>query len=174
MTIWGRAGRAAALLGMTLVCSATAPVAAASETATAYGPGGCSDWGQTAVRNWLTGKCTPPAKAATYTHHYNGGGGVTVRGLKYGDGCTKVADRPGHGKFDFKPACDMHDYGFYLMQRGHRLKKSQMNVNEINSWFAAVLYYGECGQYRGEDRDECRRLAKKYAYGAAMFAVWFA
>lgn len=165
----------AMVFGLVLALSASSATAAdTGQAKAAYGPGGCSDWGQTAVRNWMSGKCPAPGGVTTYTHRYTGDGGITVRGLRYGDGCTKSADRPRNGKFDFRPACDMHDYGFWLMQNGGYLKKSQANVNEINSWFGTVLRYGACGEYRGPARDDCQRLAKAYEYGVAAFAVWFA
>lgn len=148
---------------------AATPASAVSTTETVQHAGlPCGDWGQTAVRNWLSARCPAPAGSITYRTYLRGGGGVWIRGVQGGNGCTSSPDVP-RGKYNFRPACDMHDYAFWLMKHG-QLKQSQRNLDEINSWFYTVLRYGVCGTYRGSDRSECERIAYSYMYAVQLFA----
>ena len=92
--------------------------------------------------------------------------GRVVRGREH-DGCTvpvvgsSWADKP--GGFDFRSACDMHDYGYELIRRGLLPKEVERIVDHV---FKDTLTH-ICGDaYR--NNSECLRWAN--LYGDAVLA----
>lgn len=86
--------------------------------------------------------------------------GRVVRGREH-DGCSvpvvgsSWADKP--GGFDFRSACDMHDYGYELIRRGLLPKEAERIVDRV---FKDTLTYICGAAYR--NNSECLRWASLY------------
>jgi YD repeat-containing protein len=122
-----------------------------------YTKSGCSAWA------YHGGKWRQPGWKRTAS-------GFKVRGIVY-DHCTKPgADRP--LGFDFRPACDSHDYGYGLMtnQRMHYryyLDRTWFRKADVDTRFFITLKDKVCGGYFFLVRPSCKRIAAVY-YAAVL------
>jgi YD repeat-containing protein len=100
--------------------------------------------------------------------------GFKVRGIDY-DHCTKPgADRP--AGFDFRPACDSHDYGYGLMtnQKKHYkyyLDRSWWRKADVDTRFYITLKDKVCGGYFFLVRGACRKIAAVYYAAVLLFGM---
>ncbi|SEF95434.1 phospholipase A2 [Nonomuraea solani] len=99
--------------------------------------------------------------------------GFKVRGIEY-DHCTKSPDRP--AKFDFRPACDSHDYGYGLMTNQKKRYKYYLDRNvvrklDVDTRFYITLRDKVCGGYFILVRGACKKLAKVYYAAVLAFGM---
>ncbi|MEV0236012.1 phospholipase A2 [Nonomuraea sp. NPDC050786] len=121
-----------------------------------YTKSGCSAWA------FHGGKWRKPDWKRTAS-------GFKVRGIDY-DHCTKSPDRP--LGFDFRPACDSHDYGYGLMTNQKKkykyyLDRTTWRKLDVDTRFYITLKDKVCGGYFFLVRGSCRKLAAVY-YAAVM------
>ncbi|PVC65139.1 hypothetical protein DBP18_31115 [Streptomyces sp. CS081A] len=89
--------------------------------------------------------------------------GTWVRGIYY-DHCTTAPDRP--LGFDFRPACDSHDYGYGTIgnaYKGYRYYLDKYKGYQVDALFWDMLYNKTCPAYFL--KRTCRAAANTY-YGA--------
>ncbi|MET9672469.1 phospholipase A2 [Streptomyces sp. NPDC006482] len=89
--------------------------------------------------------------------------GTWVRGIYY-DHCTTAPDKP--AGFDFRPACDSHDYGYGTIgnaYKGYRYYLDKYKGWQVDAEFWNLLYNKTCPDYFF--KGTCRKLANVY-YGA--------
>ncbi|MFB9720033.1 phospholipase A2 [Planobispora longispora] len=87
--------------------------------------------------------------------------GYWVVGIKY-DHCTWALDRP--SGFDFRSACDMHDYGYGLIGNVYRHYIRWLDIGrklDVDGLFYVTLRDYTCSAYSGSAR---RSLCRSYAY----------
>ncbi|GGQ34879.1 phospholipase A2 [Streptosporangium pseudovulgare] len=89
--------------------------------------------------------------------------GFKVRGI-YHDHCTSpTGSRP--GGFDFRPACDSHDYGYGLITNKKMKYKYYLDRNrkaDVDAMFFGTMYDKVCGGYFIITRPTCRGIAIIY------------
>ncbi|MFG1964848.1 phospholipase A2 [Nonomuraea sp. NPDC049028] len=126
-----------------------------------YTKSGCSAWA------FHGGKWRKPSWKRTAS-------GFKVRGIDY-DHCTKPgADRP--AGFDFRPACDSHDYGYGLMtnQKKHYkyyLDRTLRRKADVDTRFYITLKDKVCGGYFFLVRGACRKIAAVYYAAVLLFGM---
>ncbi|MEU8364759.1 phospholipase A2 [Nonomuraea sp. NPDC048882] len=116
-----------------------------------YTTKGCSAWA------YHGGKFRKPAWKRTAN-------GFKVRGITY-DHCTKSPDKPHN--FDFRPACDSHDYGYGLMANKKKkykyyLDNTRSKKLDVDNRFYITLRDKVCGGYFILVRPDCRAWAVVY------------
>ncbi|WP_327235021.1 phospholipase A2 [Streptomyces sp. NBC_01317] len=82
-----------------------------------------------------------------------------VVGIKY-DHCTTSPDKP--SGYDFRSACDMHDYGYGLIgntYKGYRYYLDRSKKSNVDNAFHTTLRDYTCSAYR------VKRLCRSIAYG---------
>jgi hypothetical protein len=99
--------------------------------------------------------------------------GFKVRGINY-DHCTKSPDRP--ARFDFRPACDSHDYGYGLMTNQKKKYKYYLDRTvwrklDVDTRFYITLRDKVCGGYFFLVRGACKKLAKVYYAAVLAFGM---
>ncbi|MEU4235078.1 phospholipase A2 [Nonomuraea sp. NPDC026600] len=100
--------------------------------------------------------------------------GFKVRGIVH-DHCTKPGpDRP--LGFDFRPACDSHDYGYGLMtnQKKHYkyyLDRTLWRKADVDTRFYITLKDKVCGGYFFLVRPSCKKLASVYYAAVLLFGM---
>ncbi|GAA2638918.1 phospholipase A2 [Actinomadura fulvescens] len=120
--------------------------------------------------DWMWGRsgCFPKKRNGKTEIHYAGSWrrvrwaqtrtGFWVVVVKH-DHCTKSSDTP--GGFDFRPACDNHDYGRALMYRGYLPRKKK---GAIDSVFYTTMRDKTCPYYKAAAA-RCKGWAKDYYRG---------
>ncbi|MEV0381188.1 phospholipase A2 [Nonomuraea sp. NPDC050643] len=116
-----------------------------------YTKSGCSAWA------FHGGKWRKPGWKRTAS-------GFNVRGIAY-DHCTSSPDRPHN--FDFRPACDSHDYGYGLMANQKKkykyyLTRTYARKLDVDNRFYVTLRDKVCGGYNFLVRPVCKGWAKVY------------
>jgi YD repeat-containing protein len=82
--------------------------------------------------------------------------GKSVVGIDY-DHCTSSPDQP--DGFDFRPACDMHDYGYGVIATGYLSDDKKFAVDEV---FYTTLKEHTCPAYSAWERWACNADAWIY------------
>ncbi|GAA3142890.1 phospholipase A2 [Nonomuraea roseoviolacea] len=98
--------------------------------------------------------------------------GYWVVGINY-DHCTSSPDRPSRFKFDFRSACDMHDYGYGLIgntYKGYRYYLDRNRKSDVDNLFYITLRDWTCPAYKGtwfkqKKSTICKRWAWIYRQG---------
>lgn len=88
--------------------------------------------------------------------------GFKVMGINH-DHCTQSPDRP--SGFDFRPACDSHDYGYGLIGNTYKHYKYYLDRSrkaDVDSRFYITMRDKVCGGYFILLRPACRRIALVY------------
>ncbi|MEU8148804.1 phospholipase A2 [Nonomuraea sp. NPDC048901] len=115
-----------------------------------YTKSGCSAWA------WHGGKWRKPDWKRTAS-------GFKVRGIYY-DHCTSSPDKPHN--FDFRPACDSHDYGYGLIankRKHYRYYLSNAHSKaDVDNRFYITMRDKVCGGYFILVRPDCRAWAWVY------------
>ncbi|MBT2470515.1 hypothetical protein J7E97_22225 [Streptomyces sp. ISL-66] len=91
--------------------------------------------------------------------------GSWVRGLNY-DHCTSSYDRP--AGFDFRAACDAHDYGYGTIGNTYKGYSYYLDRNKgiaTDVAFYNLLRYNTCPAYSWWKRGACNNLAYNYYLG---------
>ncbi|MBT2231529.1 phospholipase A2 [Nonomuraea sp. NEAU-A123] len=91
-----------------------------------------------------------------------------VVGITY-DHCTNAPDRP--SGFDFRPACDMHDYGYGLIGNTYKHYKYYLDryrKSQVDDVFYSTLKNWTCNAYFVLVRPVCRRWAWVYRQGVRL------
>ncbi|WP_051741456.1 phospholipase A2 [Streptomyces xylophagus] len=94
-------------------------------------------------------------------------GGTWVRGITH-DHCTTAPDQP--LGYDFRPACDMHDYGYGLIgntYKGYSKYLSRYKGINVDAVFYTALFTKTCGSYFF--KSPCRGLANTYYTAVTVF-----
>lgn len=94
-------------------------------------------------------------------------GGTSVRGISH-DHCTSAPDRP--AGYDFRAACDMHDYGYGLIGNTYKNYYKYLSRNKglaVDSVFYTALYNKTCSAYFF--KSACRSLANTYYVAVTVF-----
>lgn len=126
-----------------------------------YTKSGCSAWA------YHGGKWKKPDWKRTAS-------GFKVRGIVH-DHCTKPGpDRP--AGFDFRPACDSHDYGYGLMTNQKKKYKYYLDRTvrrklDVDTRFYITLRDKVCGGYFILVRGACRKIAKVYYAAVVAFGM---
>ncbi|MEV4016922.1 phospholipase A2 [Nonomuraea angiospora] len=100
--------------------------------------------------------------------------GFKVRGIVH-DHCTKPGpDRP--AGFDFRPACDSHDYGYGLMTNQKKKYKYYLDRTvwrklDVDTRFYITLKDKVCGGYFFLVRGTCRKIAAVYYAAVVGFGM---
>ncbi|MBL3670500.1 phospholipase [Streptomyces sp. M2CJ-2] len=92
--------------------------------------------------------------------------GTKVRGINH-DHCTSAPDRP--LGYDFRPACDQHDYGYGTIGNSYKGYYKYLSRNKglnVDSVFWASLYTKTCSGYRF--KSICRSTANVYYAAVAV------
>lgn len=95
--------------------------------------------------------------------------GRRVFGINH-DHCTKASDRPSRFRFDFRSACDMHDYGYGLIgniYKGYWYYLDPNRKSDVDNVFYVTLRDYTCpaytGTWFGQKRSTiCKRWAWTY------------
>ncbi|MET7462761.1 phospholipase A2 [Nonomuraea sp. NPDC005501] len=116
-----------------------------------YTKSGCSAWA------FHGGKWRKPDWKRTAS-------GFKVRGIYY-DHCTSSPDKPHN--FDFRPACDSHDYGYGLIANRKKhykyyLDNTRTRKLDVDNRFYITLRDKVCGGYFILVRPDCRAWAWTY------------
>ncbi|MEU7749212.1 phospholipase A2 [Nonomuraea sp. NPDC049158] len=85
------------------------------------------------------------------------------------DHCTNAPDRP--AGFDFRPACDMHDYGYGLIGNTYKHYKYYLDryrKSQVDDVFYSTLKNWTCNAYFILVRPVCRRWAFIYRQGVRL------
>ncbi|MFI7699700.1 phospholipase A2 [Nonomuraea sp. NPDC049480] len=95
--------------------------------------------------------------------------GFQVVGITY-DHCTGSPDKPRYlfWKFDFRVACDMHDYGYGLIgntYKGYRWYLDRNKKSKVDNLFFTTLAKKTCPKYSKAARVGCLQLAAVYRVG---------
>ncbi|MEU4230863.1 phospholipase A2 [Nonomuraea sp. NPDC026600] len=88
--------------------------------------------------------------------------GFKVMGITH-DHCTQSPDRP--SGFDFRPACDSHDYGYGVIGNSYKHYKYYLDRSrkaDVDGRFYITLRDKVCGGYFILFRATCRRIALVY------------
>ncbi|GAA3211252.1 phospholipase A2 [Nonomuraea helvata] len=91
-----------------------------------------------------------------------------VMGIDY-DHCTNAPDRP--TGFDFRPACDMHDYGYGLIgntYKHYRYYLDRYRKSQVDDVFYHTLKNWTCNAYNIFVRTVCKRWAFVYRQGVRL------
>jgi hypothetical protein len=126
-----------------------------------YTKSGCSAWA------YHGGKWRKPDWKRTAS-------GFKVRGIVH-DHCTKPGpDRP--AGFDFRPACDSHDYGYGLMTNQKKKYKYYLDRTvgrklDVDTRFYITLKDKVCGGYFFLVRGTCRKIAAVYYAAVVGFGM---
>ncbi|MFE0845902.1 phospholipase A2 [Streptomyces rochei] len=86
-----------------------------------------------------------------------------VVGITY-DHCTSSPDKP--SRYDFRSACDMHDYGYGLIgntYKGYRYYLDRSKKSNVDNAFHTTLRDYTCSAYRWKSL--CRSIAYAYRKG---------
>ncbi|GIH94668.1 phospholipase A2 [Planobispora siamensis] len=92
--------------------------------------------------------------------------GYWVVGINH-DHCTKAVDKP--LGYDFRPACDMHDYGYGLIGNTYKRYKYYLDRYrrvDVDDLFYTTLRDWTCSAYR--IKGTCRSLAWTYRQGVRL------
>ncbi|MGP3917394.1 phospholipase A2 [Nonomuraea sp. 10N515B] len=122
---------------------------------------------------WYTRKYCA-SKVAHYGWHNpyfkNTPTGFRVVGINH-DHCTNAPDQPRWNvfwKFDFRVACDMHDYGYGLIgntYKGYRWYLDRNKKSSVDNLFFTTLASKTCPKYSIVMRPGCLRWAAIYRLG---------
>ncbi|MEU6744272.1 phospholipase A2 [Streptosporangium sandarakinum] len=74
------------------------------------------------------------------------------------DHCTSSPDKPDN--YDFRPACDMHDYGYGIIYLDQGWRKSKKY--SVDAVFYTTLRDYTCNAYPAKRRPVCRTYASQY------------
>jgi hypothetical protein len=88
--------------------------------------------------------------------------GFKVMGINH-DHCTQAPDRP--SGFDYRPACDSHDYGYGLIGNTYKKYKYYLDRSrkaDVDNRFYITLRDKVCGGYFILVRGTCKRIALVY------------
>ncbi|WP_200824816.1 phospholipase A2 [Nonomuraea solani] len=120
---------------------------------------------------WYT-KIGCSAWAAHYGWHKPGwkrtASGYKVMGINH-DHCTSSADRP--SGFDFRPACDSHDYGYGLIgntYKGYKYYLDRSRKADVDSRFYITMRDKVCNGYFILVRGLCKKIAGAYWLGVRL------
>ncbi|MEV0198193.1 phospholipase A2 [Nonomuraea sp. NPDC050691] len=93
--------------------------------------------------------------------------GYWVVGVHH-DYCTGVPARPSRWKFDFRPACDMHDYGYGLIGNTYKKYKYYLDRNrksQVDDVFYVTMRDWTCPAYKGRYKGvKISTICKQYAW----------
>ncbi|MEQ4719281.1 phospholipase A2 [Nonomuraea sp. B19D2] len=95
--------------------------------------------------------------------------GFQVVGINH-DHCTSAPDQPRYlfWKYDFRVACDMHDYGYGLIgntYKGYRWYLDRSKKSQVDNLFFTTLAKKTCPKYSKLARPGCLQLAAVYRVG---------
>lgn len=94
-------------------------------------------------------------------------GGTSVRGINH-DHCTTAPDRP--LGYDFRPACDQHDYGYGTIGNSYKGYYKYLSRNKglnVDGVFWTSLYTKTCNGYFF--KSPCRSAANLYYAAVTVF-----
>ncbi|TMR96801.1 phospholipase A2 [Nonomuraea basaltis] len=130
------------------------------------------------VRNWMWytkyGCATKVAHNGWHNPYFkNTPTGFRVVGINY-DHCTSAPDQPRWNlfyKFDYRVACDMHDYGYGLIgntYKGYRWYLDRNQEKNVDNLFFTTLVSKTCPKYIILSRPSCLRWAVIYRVGVSL------